>query len=206
MLKVFGLALSLVLCAAACNGILGNTEASGTNDHLFDPTGGDAASDASAAGDTFDAGSSVDGPAEAALADAVADAAPDAATLNCGSPTFVNSCLDCPGKMLLCAGTCVATCVGGCGGVTGAPVECIACNAAGVPDIAVCESGTDAGGCQAGHQRCPCVGGAADCPGPNQVCNSSSCVACGESSTNNVDCKTGGPCDNVFGASRYTCH
>ncbi len=208
MLKVLGLAVSLVLGAAACNGILGNTEASGTNDHLFDPSGSDASSEAGAAGDaggTSDAGAN-DAARESAVADATPDTGLDAATLNCGAPALVNSCLDCPGKILRCGTNCVANCVDGCGGVTGSPVECIACNAAGVPDVATCESGLTPGGCQSGHQRCPCTGGVAECPGDNQVCNSGACVGCGEAMTDGVDCKGAGTCDNKFNSLRYTCH
>jgi hypothetical protein len=108
---------------------------------------------------------------------------------------------------MLCGSACVATCRGGCGGATGAPIECVGCNAAGVRDIAVCEPATDGGACLAGHQRCACAGGVTDCPGATQTCISGSCFGCGEiNATDSQDCQAGGRCEDLSSSSlRYTC-
>ena len=204
MLKAAGLALCLVLGAAACNGILGNSAASATDEHLFDQ---DAASEAGDSGAALDAANSND---VAPGSDAGTDApAADAASLACGAPAFVNTCLDCAGKTSLCAdaGTCVADCHAECGGSTGSPVECIGCDDAGVVDTAVCEPPTTPSACLVGHRRCRCPGGVADCPGNAQVCVSNICHACGESSTDAVTCKANGACDTATGsAAKYSCH
>lgn len=180
----------------ACNGILGNTASSGTDDHLFDPTGADAANDGASEADTADG---------ASLADAGSDGSvPDAAKIACGTSILVNTCLDCPGKLMLCAGACVASCHGGCGG---SPIECIACNEAGAPVVATCETVADAAACLTGNERCLCPAGVVDCPGNNLICAGGSCYACGEPSTDTASCrKAGDNCDTQVGGDRYTCH
>lgn len=206
MLKAAGLALCLVVGAVACNGILGNTAASGTDDHLFDH---DAASEAGDSGVALDAANASD-VASGTDAGTDAPAVVDAASLACGTPAFVNTCLECAGKTLFCAdaGACVADCHADCGGSTGSPIECVACDDAGVVDTAVCEPPTTPSACLTGHRRCRCPGGVADCPGNAQVCITSVCHACGEPSTDTVACKAGGQCDTGGGAGtvKYTCH
>ena len=207
MLKTVGLALCLVLGVVACNGILGNTAASGTDDHLFDQSGTDAAT--SDAGDAGDAGDATNGSDVGSESDAGNDAPhADAANIPCGTPAFVNTCLECVGKTMLCrrAGACVADCHADCGGVTGSPIECIGCDDAGVTDIAVCEAPGTPAACLAGHRRCRCPTGASECPGNSQVCTTNDCYACGESGTDTVMCKSGNQCDTGGGAAKYTCH
>lgn len=97
------------------------------------------------------------------------------------------TCVGCA-QELYCAldHTCVSAC-GMCG--SGANlVECWACPGSGAQGS--CEPVATAYCMGSAYAHCPCADAAADCPGANQICNGTDCLACGASGTDGRRCRS----------------
>lgn len=108
------------------------------------------------------------------------------------------TCVGCA-QELFCAvdHTCVSTC-GMCGSGAGL-VECWACPGTGAQGS--CEPVATAYCMGSAYAHCPCADAAADCPGANQICNGTDCLACGASGTDGRKCRSR-TCD----AEKRTCN